>query len=349
MQIVRIEALRPGMQLARAVYSAEGQVLLSAGTSLKESYIQRLRDLGFPAVYIGDPSVASGFKEPISENTRYRAISVLQESFTCVKYGGTLCLEPITEVVYSMIDEMTLNRDVVVYLTDIRRHDDYTFGHSVNVCVLSIMLGMAMEMAQQKLAELAMGAMLHDVGKTKTPESILLKSTRLNALEWDEMKRHTRHGFDLLRLRPELPIRVAHVAYQHHERVNGSGYPRGLRGENIHEFARIVAIADTYDAMTSDRVYRSGVSPYAALRTIDGLRSRQFDSEVVDVFLASVVPYPPGCRVELENGEVGVVVGNPKPGRLTVELRTDANDSSSEAEREIEVELHPDGVAPRMI
>lgn len=346
-QIVRIENLKPGMQLARAVHSAEGQVLLSAGTTLKASYIQRLHELGFPAVYVGDPLTAASFKEPISENTRYKAIKTLHESFTSVKYGGTLRLEPITEVVYAMIDEMTLNRDVAVHLTDIRRHDDYTFGHSVNVCILSIMLGMAMELNQQQLAELAMGAILHDVGKTMIPDTILLKSTRLNALEWDEMKRHTRHGFDLLRLKPELPVRVAHVAYQHHERVNGSGYPRALEGENIHIFARIVAIADTYDAMTSDRVYRRGVSPYAALQTIDNLRARQFDSEMVDMFLASVVPYPPGCEVELENGDIGVVVDNPGPGHLIVELGKDGK--GSEGVRKISVTLRSDEVAPRMV
>jgi HD-GYP domain-containing protein (c-di-GMP phosphodiesterase class II) len=348
-QIVRVEALKPGMQLARAVYSAEGQVLLSAGVILKDVYIHRLRALGFPAVYIGDPLAASDLTEAISETTRYRAIGVLQESFTSVKFGGTLHLEPISDVVNSMIDEMTLNRDVAVHLTDIRRHDDYTFGHSVNVCMLSLMVGMALEFDQLKLRELAMGAILHDVGKIKTPDAILLKATRLNALEWDEMKRHTRHGFDVLRAATELPARVAHVAYQHHERLNGSGYPRGLEDGGIHMFARIVAVADTYDAMTSDRVYRRGVTPCTALQVIDGLRSRQFDPEVVDAFMTSVVPYPPGCRVELGTGEVGLVVDNRESRRLVVEIESDDTEPSAEEYREIDLMQYPDKHIVRIV
>ncbi|NLK07608.1 MAG: HD-GYP domain-containing protein [Firmicutes bacterium] len=350
MQIKRVEALKPGMQLARTIYTSDGRILLSAGTILRESYIKRLIEFGYPAVYIGDPAVAARVKEPISEVTRHKAMKVLHEGFSAVKVGGTFDLAPIEDVVYSMIDEVIINSDVAVHLTDIRSHDDYTFGHSVNVCVLSIVMGIALELDQRNLAELAMGAMLHDVGKTQIPEKILLKSSKLNAVEWEEMKRHARFGFDLLRLKPELSAKAAHVAYQHHERVNGSGYPRGLVDDEIHLFARIASVADTYDAMTSDRVYRKGVPPHLALQAIAGLRGLQFDPELVDIFLKSVVPYPPGCKVELANGDVGMVVDNPRPGEIVVRLMPHEEADELEAEGPtVSLYLRADAVGPRML
>jgi HD-GYP domain-containing protein (c-di-GMP phosphodiesterase class II) len=261
------------MQLARTVYSADGRVLLSAGVVIKDSYIDRLRKLGFPAVYVGDPVEAESFKEAVRESTRRRAIAVVKESFDEVKLGSSLKIEPIAQVVNDIVDEVVSSREVILPLTDIRSHDDYTFGHSVNVCIISVMLGVALEFDDLTLRELAMGAILHDVGKVKVPEEILLKPAPLTSKEWNEMKKHTLYGFDLLRGGDGLSSRAAHVAYQHHERSNGSGYPRALAGDGIHQFARIVAVADTYDAMTSDRVYRKGITPFESLKVIKELAS----------------------------------------------------------------------------
>lgn len=349
MKIVRLDDLKPGMQLAKPVYSTEGIVLLNAGVVLKEPYIYRLRELGFPAVYVGDPKSASSVPEAISDTTRYQAMNVLQETFTSVKIAGTLNIDPIIDVVNTIIDEVTINRDVAVHLTDIRRHDDYTFGHCVNVCLLSVVMGLALGFDQLKLQELAMGAILHDVGKVMIPDSILLKATRLNAEEWDEMKRHPRHGFNVLRRCPGIPARVAHVAYQHHERANGSGYPRGLDIDGIHPFAKIVAIADTYDAMTSDRIYRTGVSPFVALETIKELRRRQFDPAVADAFLASVVPYPPGCKVELTSGEVGTIVGSCDSNQPIVQIERDGNGQPLLAPKELSLSQHPEKQIARIV
>ncbi|NLJ69769.1 MAG: HD-GYP domain-containing protein [Firmicutes bacterium] len=328
-RIVRVEHLKPGMQLARSVYSADGRVLLSAGIVIKESYIERLRRMGFPAVYVGDPEEAGAFKEAVRESTRRRAIAVVQGCFDEVKFGSCLNIAPIAQVVNNIVDEVVSNREIILPLADIRKHDDYTFGHSVNVCIISTMLGVALELNDLALRELAMGAILHDVGKVKVPEEILLKPAALTPEEWAEMKKHTLYGFELLRGGEEVSSRTAHVSYQHHERCNGSGYPRALRGEEIHLFAKIAAVADTYDAMTSDRVYREGVTPYETLKVIKELAAEEcgeLDKDVVDVFLANVMPYPPGCKVRLTTGEVGMVVGKAQHARdsVMVEVSYDA-------------------------
>ncbi|NMB44882.1 MAG: HD-GYP domain-containing protein [Firmicutes bacterium] len=349
MKIVRVENLEPGMQLAKAVYSAEGTILLNAGVILKNRYISRLRALGYPAVYIGDAAEVAALPEAVSEATRQRAITIVKSSFDSVKLGGTLVIEPIARVVNSIVDEVVLARDVVVPLTDIRRHDDYTFGHCVNVCVLSVMMGIALELDDLTLRELAMGAILHDVGKIRIPDQILLKPTRLTPAEWDEMKQHTRYGFDVLRECPGLSTRAAHVAYQHHERVNGCGYPRGLADSGIHLFARIVAVADTYDAMTSDRIYRKGVSPFEALQEIKRLRSRYLDDGVVGVFLSSVVPYPPGCKVKLDTGEVGMVLKARGYNSLVVQVEYDALGRPLGKQTEIDINQHEGKRIARMV
>lgn len=342
-RIVRVEDLEAGMQLARAVYTAEGRTLLNAGVILKDAYIDRLVALGYPAVYVGDAEEAAEIPEAISQATRHRAITMVRDSFSSVKCGGTLDIGPIMEIVDSIVDEVVLSRDVAIPLTDIRRHDEYTFGHCVNVCVLSVMMGVALELDDLTLHDLAMGAILHDVGKTRIPEQILLKPSRLNAVEWDEMRQHTRYGFDILRDCGGLSTRAAHVAYQHHERVNGSGYPRGLAGEGVHFFARIAAVADTYDAMTSDRIYRKGVTPFEALQVIRNLAFRQLDTRVVDVFLANVVPYPPGCKVRLDTGEVGTVINARGRDALIVELYCDASGCPMDKTMEIDLGCHAVG------
>jgi len=318
------------MQLARTVYSADGRVLLSAGVVMKDSYIERLRKLGFPAVYVGDPVESESFREAVCESTRRRAIAVVKKSFNEVKLGSSLKLEAIGQVVNDIVDEVVSNREVVLPLTDIRSHDDYTFGHSVNVCVISVMLGVALELDDLTLRELAMGAILHDVGKVKVPEQILLKPAPLSPKEWTEMRKHTLYGFQLLRGGDGVAFRAAHVAYQHHERGDGSGYPRALASDGIHLFAKIVAVADTYDAMTSDRVYRKGVTPFEALKVIKELASEecgQLDKHVVDTFLSNVAAYPPGSKVKLNTGEVGMVIGKAEHSRdsVMIEVEYDAS------------------------
>jgi len=197
---------------------------------------------------------------------------------------------------------------VLASLSDVRSYDGYTFSHSVNVCVISVMLGLKSQLNEKQLYELALGAMLHDIGKTQVPEEILLKPGRLTEEEMDVMKQHTTFGWQILRSCEEIPLSSAHVAYQHHERPTGLGYPRGLTSEQTIQYAKIVAVADAYDAMTSERVYQRGMLPYEALKLINRLRGVQFESEIVDLLETCVAAYPVGCMVRLNSREMGVVV-----------------------------------------
>lgn len=327
MRFFAISKLEPGMKLARPVFAPDGRVLLNSGVELEEGFINRLRVLGIPGLYIADEEVPEQIESDIiSLKTRFEAMSHLKQAFKCARVGKSLQVGPIHKSVNGIIDEIMQNPKVIVNLTDIRDYDSYTFGHSVNVCVLSVLLGLKLNLNELKVHELAVGALLHDIGKIAVPEEILKKPARLTADEMMMVKRHSEYGFQLLRQHPEISLHSAHAAYQHHERPNGQGYPRSLVDADISLFGKIVGLADAYDAMTAERVYQAGMMPHEAISLIKKLRGIQFSSELVEVFLTCVAPYPIGCLVRLDNHQVGMVmdINQAKPNRPILRMLYDA-------------------------
>lgn len=313
---MRIEEVRPGMVTARAIYDSDGKVLLNAGVELKESYIKRLKQLGFPALYIDDGiSMSETVNEVITPELRIKTISTLRSAFLMVENSVRVDANLIKNAANVIIEEIIANRDVLISINDIRNYDSYTLGHSVNVCVLAVVTGKSLDYPPQKLRELGVGALLHDIGKMRIPNEILVKTDPLTPEEYEILKGHAAAGFEILREYEEISALSTHVAYQHHERINGTGYPRGLRGAEIHEFARLVAICDTFDAMTTDRLYKPGVTPSKALQTLESLKNFQFDAELVNAFMENIALYPVGSMVVLNTGERGIVVDVHKSAR----------------------------------
>ncbi|OIQ59145.1 Cyclic di-GMP phosphodiesterase [Moorella thermoacetica] len=316
MRKMPVEALKPGMVVARAIYSAEGRVLLNKGVTLKPSYLVRLRELGIPAIYIVDEVLGDlEVEDVISEQTRLQAIKAMKDLFgTCPQGKPThtaLLVDSarIQRVVNSLLEDLLSRKDLMLNLTDIRALDDYTFAHSVNVCVLALITGLTLHYSRSALMQLGVGALLHDIGKTCLPLSILNKPGKLTVEEYELVCRHPQCGFDILRLQEKVSLLSARVALEHHERYNGSGYPRGLKGEEIHEFARITGVVDVYDALTADRVYRRAYPPHEAYEMLAGAGNFIYDYRIVKAFLFNVAAYPVGTLVELNNGEMGVVTG----------------------------------------
>lgn len=317
---VAVPQLQPGMKVGRSVVDAAGRILLTSGTVLKRHYIERLQQLGIPSIYVWNdlaPDVAP--EEVVSDETRLRLATELKQTMSSVKTAleergrlssrrWTLDTERIRKGVNAVVDEVLSSRHAMVHLTDIRTHDEYTLGHSVNVCVLSTMVGITMGYNIARLRDLGLGAVLHDLGKVTVPEEILNKVEPLTPDEMAEMRAHAERGFEILRQQPDISLLSAHVAWQHHERWNGTGYPRALKGSEIHDFARIVAVADVYDAMTADRPYKKGYSPDRALRNIREVIADWFEPQVLAAFMDNIALYPIGTLVELTSGEIGVVV-----------------------------------------
>lgn len=324
---VAVTDLQPGMTLGKAVLSPDGVVLLRAGVPLRESYIVHLQRLGVPAVYVANP-LAPDVEPPdvVSDKTRAQLGSGLKEITEQIRQTMSgrgrqgqrrwaFDVRAVRDAVDAVLDEVTRNPHAMVHLRDIRSADDYTLGHSVNVCILATLLGASQGLSYSKLRELTLGALLHDVGKTCIPQEILQKEGQLTELEMLEMRQHTTRGFDILRHNPEISLLVAHVAFQHHERWGGGGYPRGIKGTEILQYARIVSVADVYDALVSDRVYRRGLPPRRALNIMLEGSPGFFEPALVQDFASRIAVYPVGSIVRLTDGTTGVVV-EVHPGRV---------------------------------
>jgi HD-GYP domain-containing protein (c-di-GMP phosphodiesterase class II) len=303
-----INQLQPGMVTARNIFSANGKLLLAQNITLDESMVSRLEAMGIDFIFVNHPYLEIEPPEIIKEKTRMETIKLTHRAFENFEKNQTLTLYGIRQVMRKVIEDVVENRHALIHLTDIRAYDEYTFGHSINVCLLSVMIGAKFPLTEQELFELAMGAILHDLGMMQIPSNILSKSEPLLPDERKLIQEHTEKGFDILRRVGPIPLVSAHVAYQHHENFNGSGYPRGLLGDDIHLYSRIVAVADLYDAITSDRPYRKAFPPHEAYEIMLASKGTKLDSRLVDAFLEKVALYPMGATVLLDTGEIGVVV-----------------------------------------
>ncbi len=306
---VRISRVLPGMILGKSIYSSMGNVLLSAGMILNDQYIKRLKEIGIPAVYIKDSRFNEvNTPEVVLESTRIQTQSEVRGIFEQIELNGKINLGSTKQMVNKILEEILLNQDVLVSLSDIRTYDDEVFGHSVSVCILSVITGLKLGYNQLQLRDLGIGGLLHDLGKACIAKIILNKKQQLTPQEFDGIKEHSRLGFDILRQQEEISPLAAHIAFQHHEKYNGSGYPRGLKGGEIHEYARIIAVADVYDAMTSDRIYRPAFTPMETVQVLLESMGSHLDPDLVKVFIKNIALYPVGSIVTLNTGEVGVVV-----------------------------------------
>ena len=309
-QRVLVSELKIGMVTARNVFNAEGKLLLAAGQEVTESYIRRLQDLSIYAIYVRNPYF-SDVEIPtiIDEETRQSSIQTVKRGLEALRNKrADLAVAEFQQSARRIVAEIIRNRQAMIHLTEIRAHDDCTFAHSVDVCILSVLVATAMDYPESRLNELAVGALMHDVGKLQVGQNLLIKPDKLTDEEMVQMRRHPWLGFEILRAqRGQLSISSIHVALQHHEKYDGTGYPRGLAGTDIHEFSRIVSMVDVYDAVTSDRPYRKALLPHEAYELMLVSGSQHFDPEILPIFLGKIALYPVGTAVRLNTGDIGVV------------------------------------------
>ncbi len=317
MRKVGLDSLKPGTRLAKSIFSVEGRVLLAAGVVMRQAYINKLRDNGVFELYIEDEISKDIFsRDIIREQTRMEARAIVKEAMDNYVFSKSINLDRVRSTVNAIISQLLQDRDIVINLTDIKTIDDYTFAHSVNVCVLSLLTAIEVGFKGDRLRELGIGSLLHDIGKLRIPEQLLKKPTQLNADEFEEIKKHTVYGYDILREQKGIGITPAVIALSHHERFDGSGYPLGIKGRDVQQPARIVAVADVYDALTSDRVYRRRLRPHEVLEYMTTIAVDHFDMSAMNGFVKYVALYPAGSGVVLNTRERGIVVEN-NPSRPT--------------------------------
>ena len=342
MRRMHIENVTPGMMLGKAVYGDNYEVLLNRGVALIESHINGLKKRGFIKVYIDDEETADVvIKDPISDKIRIMATKDIHKTYkltqsaivnieadtaeSIIKSINTPKIknafqesQPFKQMckdINSFVDEL-MNEDVLSGLNSIKSFDNYTFEHSVDTAVLSIIIAKRLFLDKDKLRQIAIGEFLHDIGKIFIDEKIINKPGKLTEEEYEKVKQHTTYGYELLKDIDNIGEASKHIPYQHHERQDGKGYPRGLKGSNKIDIggigyteqdkmimiAEIAAIADFYDACISDRPYRKGLLPDFVYELIKEGSGTQFNRELVDCFLSIMPKYPVGSEVRIKNG-----------------------------------------------
>jgi HD-GYP domain-containing protein (c-di-GMP phosphodiesterase class II) len=317
MRLLPIGSCRSGMKLARHIYSEEGTVLLAAGVELTDALLARLYRCGIDFLYVRDARTDDiAVVDLLSEETRIRTMGEIRTTFKKLMddagrkrlvstYHLGKTFRPLLE---DVISDLSRHPDAMIMLSNMSVTDNYLFQHSLNVCVYATMLGLTYGYGKDELMTLGLGALLHDIGKTKVPLDVLRKPGKLSEAEFAEIKKHAEYGYLMLKDEPNVPLLAAHCAYQHHERLNGSGYPRGITGEAIHEYARWIGLVDSYDAMTTHRVYRSAMLPHEALEVLFTGAGTLYDQEKIALFRDKIALYPLGVTVRLNTGEIAVVV-----------------------------------------
>jgi HD-GYP domain-containing protein (c-di-GMP phosphodiesterase class II) len=240
--------------------------------------------------------------------------------FENLRRGGGLDVPHLENVVDSMVDSVFRNRDAMGWLARMKSADDYLYGHSLASSVWALALGRHLGLDKDTLKVIGTGAMLLDVGKTRLPPGLLKKPGQPSEQEWRLIRRHVDYGVELLRTTTGVDERVLTMIATHHERLDGSGYPRGLSGDEIPLIGRIAGVVDCYDAMIAERCYARPKSAYDAVRELKRLGGAAFPVQLVELFIQAVGVFPTGTLVELNTGEVGVVIGQNRFRRLRPEV-----------------------------
>lgn len=313
MKLVRVEDLQVGMELHECIYRDEDNILIAENTKLNKRAIDAIRQLGMTQI-----KIKSDEKQEVLTQTAIRKVSLNEKFEASVEKYHEICKKVVLgkKPLYSeiqasidpLIDAIKNDPEVSSKIWTLESSDFYTYEHSVRVSILAAIIGKWLGAEDDKIKELALAGMLHDIGKCNIPNEILNKPDTLTDNEFKIMKTHPTLGYILSKQIGNISADVQNGVLQHHERYDGSGYPAGLHGENIHEYARIIAVADVFDAMTSDRVYRSGKNHLYVLQSmldngysaLDPYISREFVQRTVRCFV--------GCPVRLNNGEIARII-----------------------------------------
>lgn len=309
MRLEFINRVKEDEILGKSILTNEGQVLLRAGVKLNNNYINKLKEIGVFYVYVEDERLDDVDVEDerlteLKQITIKSMSNVLKNLHDC---NGKKLKESLN-IVEEMISYIIELGDVNKSLYDIQTYDNYTYVHSLDTCIMSSFLGISSGFHEWDLKELGIGAILHDIGKTKIPVEILNKEGKLSEKEFTQIKKHTVYGAQILKKNITMPDSIVKIVEQHHERIDGKGYPYGLEGKQISKLAKIVCICDVYDAVSNDRCYRKKFSPNDGYELILSGSGSSFDEQLVKNFKNTFAIYPLGCCVSLSNGEEGYVI-----------------------------------------
>lgn len=263
---------------------------------------------GFTSTKVTKASSSFGKELNKAQETYKSSRKLVKSMMDDVRLGKSIDSANAKEVVGSCVDSITRNQDALLLLSRLEQKDLHTSEHSLNTSILSIAFGREMDLSREQLVELGMCALLHDVGKIMVPEEVLNKATPLTESERGLIEQHTVQGRDILMSTSNIPQSTIHVAHCHHEWIDGMGYPRGLTGDQLALWTRMIAITDAFDDMTGRHEYKKPLTNMEAFRNLNQERGTHFDSSLVMRFIRTIGIFAPGNTVLLNTGEIGVVL-----------------------------------------
>ena len=326
--------IKPGMILEQTIADRADRVLIARGTQLDEYLIESMRKMGITGVYIRtgviedkdseeQPVITAQVQQKIdkrqvkdrakvhlSESVKKRVAEGIQYLYQDTESSNFMDVtRSITNDLVKAIDD---NDAIAVDISALKVSDEYTFKHSVDVATMAMIVSRQYGFNDEQVQQIGVSGLLHDIGKSKIPTEVLNKAQKLTDEEFALIKKHSLLGYEILKDKPELSNAVKMGVLQHHEKINGSGYPMGVTEEQIHIFAKIIAVTDIYDALVTERPYKKAFTPRNAVEMIMAMTG-ELDLQVMQSFLESVILYPVGTNVDLSNGEKArVVANNPK-------------------------------------
>ncbi len=300
MKYITIDNLTPGTILATTLYDNNDNILLKANHKLTSHNIKRIKKLDYDGLYIYEDGEVAVHNELISEQTRIDTLRALK------RLDIDKCLYLANEIV----DEIRCSDSLLIETINLSSYDNYTYVHSINVDVISVVIGIALGLTDSQLKNLSQAALLHDLGKTCISKDIINKPDTLTVEEFEEIQKHPRYGYELLKENDAIASVVRNAVYSHHENEDGTGYPRGLTSDKIHLFAKIIHVADVYDALTAKRIYKEPLNPADALEYMMAHAGTMFDKAILEAFIKHIAPYPVGTSIVLSTGQKALVVKN---------------------------------------
>lgn len=343
MKEYQIEELKPGMVTAEPVKTYSGQLIISSNVELTRTLISRMDFYGIksaqivelvlgqtnPAIVAAPVASTETHSKPVaSTNTRYSYSAKIKNSpefkrfqvdFTLrtndlkmcfdsfLNFGGSVNKENLLRETASLISFQQTTIEFFDMLHNMRHATDSIYAHSLNVGLISRMIGIWLDFPADALDTLTLAGLLHDIGKTKVPEEVLNKQSRLSDEEFTLVRQHPQYGYDILKKQP-LDSHIKKSALMHHERCDGSGYPLGLTYEEIDDYALIIAIADVYDAMTAARSYRDPLCPFQVIAEFEKDGLQKYKPKYILTFLERIATTYQNNRVLLSNGQPARIV-----------------------------------------
>lgn len=329
-RFISTRLLKEGMKIDQNLVDQTGRALIARGAYLDDFHIQYLQEKGVGGVYIqegkADPDelqqipipkytqqviektrVEDRSKVKLTESVRKRVGEGIQYLYQNTEDGSFA--EATRNIADELMNAIFENDAVAVDISMLKVSDEYTFKHSVDVATMAMIIGKKYGLTQEEVREIGISGLLHDVGKSKIPLEVLNKPGKLSDEEFAMMKQHSLFGFQILKDKPEFSEGIKMGVLQHHEKINGKGYPVGTPAEKIHKYAKIICVADVYDALVTERPYKSAFSKRDAVEMIMAM-TQEMDLTAMQSFLESVILYPVDSVVQLSNGEQAKVVEN---------------------------------------